>query len=142
MPIVYASLADMQARYRPEDLLQLSDWDDTGVLDAARIARALADAGALIDGYVSRRYGDRSALPVPPLLTQFACILAFHILHRASAPDGVQKAREQTLASLRDIAAGKLAIDEGQIDALPARPGAIHVEGRKRFSRGDLDASL
>jgi phage gp36-like protein len=142
MPIVYATLADMQARHRPDDLTQLSDWDGNGVMDAARIERALADAGALIDGYVARRHGDRSALPVPPMLVKIACDIAFFMLHRATPTDGVKQNHDGAIRTLRDIADGRVTLDEGQIDALPARPGAIYVAGRKRFSRDDLDAAL
>mgnify|MGYP001565101254 CR=1 FL=1 len=45
MPIVYATLADMQATFQEGDLVQLSDWDATGELDQARIERAIAKAG-------------------------------------------------------------------------------------------------
>jgi phage gp36-like protein len=142
MPIVYASLADMQARHRPEDLLELSDWDGNDVMDAGRIERALADAGALIDGYVARRHGDRSGLPVPPLLVKVACDIAFHMLFRATPPEGVQKSYDAAIRTLRDIADGRVKLDEGNVDALPTRPGAIHMQGRKRFTRDELDSVL
>lgn len=139
MSIVYATLADMQERYTMADLTQLSDWDGTGAINAARIAAKLADAGATIDAYVSSKYGDRSHLPVPPLLELIACQIAFRLLHRGTPPEGVLKAHDRAIDQLRDIAAGRLKLDEGNIDALPARPGAIHIEGRRRFTRSDLD---
>lgn len=142
MPIVYASVADMQACFRPEQLVQLSDWDGTGALDAARIEAAIATAGTIIDGYVSAKYGDRSHLPVPALLTKLACDIAFFELHRATPPEAVEKKNKAAIDMLRDIAAGKVKIDEGDTSAVPARPGAIHIAGRRRFSREDLHKSL
>ncbi|KTE24458.1 MULTISPECIES: DUF1320 domain-containing protein [unclassified Sphingopyxis] len=142
MSIVYATLADMQATFEERDLVQLSDWAGAGEIDADRIERALKKAGNEIDGYVSAKYGDRSALPVPPLLTEIACDIAFYELHRSTPPEGVTKKRDNAVARLRDIASGKMKIDEGVIDAQPARAGAIHFAGRKRFSREELDGSL
>lgn len=139
MSIVYATLADMQATFEASDLVQLSDWDGTGEIDAARIERAIKKAGNLIDGYVAAKYGDRSALPVPPLLTELACDIAFFELHRGTAPEGVEKKYKSAKETLRDIAAGKVKIDEGDIAAVPARPGAIHIAGTRRFSRADLN---
>lgn len=142
MPIVYATLADMQARFRPEQLIQLSDWDGTGALDQARVEQAIATAGTIIDGYVSAKYGDRSALAVPPLLTKIACDIAFFELHRATPPESVEKKNKAAVDMLRDIAAGKVRIDEGDTTAIPARPGAIHIAGRKRFTRDQLDGAM
>jgi len=139
MTIVYATLADMQARFRADDLVQLSDWDDTGALDAARIATAINKAGTIIDGYVAAKYGDRSDLPVPPLLTEIACDIAYRQLHRAGVPDEVMKRHDAAIAMLRDIATGKIRIDAGDIGAVPARPGAILRRGADRqFGRDQL----
>jgi phage gp36-like protein len=142
MPIIYATLADMQATFEERDLVQLSDWAGAGTIDQARIERALKKAGNKIDGYVAAKYGDRTALPVPPLLTELACDIAFYELHRSTPPDGVKDKHKAAIETLRDIAAGKVKIDEGVVDAQPARPGAIHFAGRKRFSRDELDRSL
>ncbi len=142
MPIVYATLADMQATFQASDLVQLSDWDGTGDLDQARIERAIAKAGTKIDGYVAAKYGDRTGLPVPPMLTELACDIAFYNLHRAGVPDEVKDRHKAAIDTLRDIATGKIKFDEGVVTAAPARPGAIHFKGRKRFSRDELDGAM
>lgn len=139
MPIVYATVADMQARFRPEQLLQLSDWDDTGELDEARIEQAAAQAGNMIDGYVAAKYSNWTAVP---LLVDLACTIAFFILHRSTAPEGVAKAKDAAVGTLKDIAAGRVKIDGGDIGAIPARPGAIHIAGRRRFTRDELDGAM
>lgn len=142
MSIIYATLADMQATFEERDLVQLSDWAGAGEIDGARIERALKKAGNKIDGYVAAKYGDRSGLPVPPLLTELACDIAFYELHRSTPPDGVKDKHKAAIDTLRDIQAGKVKLDEGDITAIPARPGAIHFEGTRRFSRSDLGESM
>lgn len=139
MPIVYATLADMQARFRPEQLIQLSDWDGTGALDQARIDQAIVRAGNRIDGYVAAKYSNWTAVPV---LVDLACDIAFYELHRATPPEGVEKKHKAAIDTLKDIAAGRYKIDGGDIAAVPARPGAIHIAGRKRFTRDQLDGAM
>lgn len=139
MPIVYATLADMQERYRADDLLELSDWDGTGDVDQARVERAIATAGNIIDGYVGAKYSSWTA---EPMLVDIACKIAFFELHRATAPEGVTKAKDAQIALLKDISNGRVKLDAGEVGKIPTRPGAIFVEGRKRFTRDELDGAL
>ncbi len=129
MPIVYASFEDMKARFDARDIVQLADVED--IDDAqAYVEQRLVRAGTIIDGFVSARYGDRSALPVPPLLTEIACDIAFHNMFRAEPRDVVVANHKAAMAMLRDIADGRVKLDEGVVDAQPARPGAVLIEGR------------
>lgn len=133
---MYATLADMLARFDEAELVQLTDEANTGAIDQARVAVALADAATRIDGYVAVKY--RAGAPVP-LLTTIACALARHALYRKAPPEVVVDAQKEALATLRDIAKGVIKLDAGE-EALPARDGAILVErpdrvfGRERLS--------
>lgn len=132
MPIVYASFADMQARFTASDLMQLADV--TAIGDAQTLVeQKLAKAATIIDGYVAVKYGDRSGQPVPALLAEIACDIAFYELHRSMPPEKVKDQRDQAMKMLRDIAAGTLKIDEGVVDAIPARPGAVIHAGEDRI---------
>jgi phage gp36-like protein len=51
----YATLADIQARH-PRDIVLLAADEDTGVLDAGRVAGALEAADADINGILFARY--------------------------------------------------------------------------------------
>ena len=136
MPLAYATPADMIARFEAADLRQLADVAE--LVDAEpRLARELAKAGHIIDGYVAVRYGVLTT--VPPLLTEIACDLAYQGLHRATPPEKVQKDADRALGQLRDIAKGALKLDAGDVAALPPRPGAIHQAGPpRRFDRQSL----
>lgn len=132
MAIVYATFEDMKARFREADLVQTSDADD--IADAQPyIELKLAKAGTLIDGYVSAKYGNRDGLPVPALLTELACDIAFFEMFRVEPTEKASKAKDAAVAVLRDIASGKMKIDEGVIDAQPARPGAVLISGPGRI---------
>lgn len=105
----YATRADLESRFSPDELIDRADLDRDGQPDDAVLAVALADADAIIDGYLAARY--RLPLPeVPPMLTAIACDLArFHYWANA-ATERVRQGYEDALRLLRDIAAGKMAL--------------------------------
>lgn len=139
MPIVYATFEDMKARFSEADLIQLADVAAIG--DAQPyVDQKLAKAGAIVDGYVSAFYGDRSNLPVPPLLVECACDIAFHAMFRREATEKATKDRDAAISTLRDVAKGTIKIDGGDINAQPSRPGAVLFQGNDRvFGRGNMD---
>ncbi|MEZ5709722.1 MAG: DUF1320 domain-containing protein [Blastomonas sp.] len=124
MPL-FASLADMQARFEAADLVQLTDEDGLGVIDAARIERALGKADAIITGYVASRHADSGAMAGNNLLTEIACDLCWFELWRTDPPDLVKDKRKAAIAQLVDIAAGRIKLDSGQ-EEQDARPGQLH----------------
>ena len=139
MPIVYATFEDMKARFSEADLIQLAD---VATIDAAQpyVEQKLSKAAAIVDGYVAAFYGDRTNLPVPPLLTECACDIAFFAMFRREATDKAKNDRDAAIVTLRDIAKGTIKIDGGDINAQPARPGAVLFQGNDRvFGRDKMD---
>lgn len=105
----YATLADMVARYGQRELVELTDPERVESIDVDAVERALADAGAEMDGYLAVRY----ALPiesVPEVLTRLCCDLARYHLYRESVTDLVKQRRDAVIQSLRDIASGRLTL--------------------------------
>ena len=139
MPI-FATIADMQARIAQHDLVQLTDDDATGEMDAARVEQALVQADNEINGYVAAYYKRVDAsLPVPPLLTDLACDLAhYHLFRHGSPTERVQKRYEAAVAKLRDIARGIVKIDQGE-KTFEERPAQILVDSSERlFTRNSM----
>ena len=137
MPL-FADLAAMQARFEDRDLVQLSDDDNSGTLDAARIDQVLTSADALITSYVAARHKNVASLAGHPVLTDVACDYAFALLWRSDLPDWVEKRRKAAVATLRDISSGTIKLDAGEETADP-RPGAIHMTSDpQRFGRDRL----
>ncbi|PKP93191.1 MAG: hypothetical protein CVT77_06570 [Alphaproteobacteria bacterium HGW-Alphaproteobacteria-16] len=135
---MYATADDMRARYGETVLVQLTNaaaWDGTAI---AALNVKLADATALADGYVAKVLGPSPTSPIPQLLVRIVCQIAFADLQRA--PDDESKAqRAEAMTLLRDISRGLIKLDGGDIDALPARDGAVIVPERERtFSRDRL----
>lgn len=117
----YATQADLLDRYGEAELQQLAPAVGGGV-DAARVARACADAGDMADGYLRARH----ALPltaVPPLLRRLTAALARYDLHLGGdrqPTEQVTKDRDQAIAFLRDVQSGRADLGLDPLGAEPA----------------------
>lgn len=137
MPL-FATLADMQARFEARDLIQLTDEEGTGEIDAARVDAALTRADGIITGYVARRHKDVALLAGNQLLSDIACDLAFAELWRSDRPEHVKDRHKDAMKRLDDISTGKIVLDGGQEVAEP-RPDAIMFPGQPNtFGRDSL----
>jgi phage gp36-like protein len=118
--MIYATLADLVARFGETELVQLTDTTNVPprTVDAARVATKIDDAAAFIDGYVGQVYRlplAGCAKPIaggfeyvaPPVLTRLACDLARYYLYDDLAPESeVYRRYKAALKELEAIADG------------------------------------
>ncbi|TVR05961.1 MAG: DUF1320 domain-containing protein [Salinarimonadaceae bacterium] len=116
---MYASLADMVERYGEVELLRLSVIDGPTPEDIAdlrveaRVSRAIATAGDIVDSYLRKRYSTPLATP-PASIVEATCVLARHWLSTSGSvnpSDSVTTAVAQTRAWLGRIATGDVTIE-------------------------------
>jgi phage gp36-like protein len=124
--MAYSSQAQLETRYGTQLLVEISDRDDVpgGIVDAALIARAIADADALIDGYLSSRY----ALPLaatPAIVTDLSLRIAIYYAHTNVASEKITKDYEFALRQLKDISAGTLKLNADGVE--PEGAGSLEV---------------
>lgn len=130
----YASVADMIAVFGEAEMIRLSapeDRLDDGIQPEA-IDRALIDAAAMIDGYLRGRHAVPLADPVPPEIARACRILARYDLGQGgqkTPSESMTRERAETIAWLRDIAAGRVELDVAAAPAT-ATPGAARVTDR------------
>jgi phage gp36-like protein len=105
----YATQADLEARFGTTELAQLTDRVAGTTINATVITAALADADALIEGYLAQRYA-LPVSPVPQLLLRVACDIARFLLHGKAATEKVRAAYDDALKVLRDLADGRAAL--------------------------------
>lgn len=122
----YCTQAQLVERYSEKMLVEISDRADvpTGTIDATLIARAIADADALIDGYLKVRY----ALPladVPRLVTDLSLRISIYYAHAHVAAGKIREDYKDALRTLAEISRGLLQLDVGGIE--PAPSGAAEV---------------
>lgn len=124
--MAYCTLQELIDRYSERMLVEISDRGDaaSGTIDQALVDRAIADADALIDGYLKVRY----ALPlasVPRLVKDLSLRIAIYYAHAHVAAEKIRKDYEEALKALRDISVGLIRLDlDG---AEPAASGASEV---------------
>lgn len=111
----YISLTDIETRIEPAKLVQLTDDNRSGQVNQGVVDAIIADAEGTFDSYARTRY----ALPVPATQNvKSKCLdIAVYTLfaRRATTKDGIfevkEKAYNAAIAFLKDVAAGKAALD-------------------------------
>jgi len=137
----YSTQSDIEKRLSDGELVSLADLDGDSAADADVIARSIEDADSLIDSYVRTRGLDVPLSPVPSSVRQASVTLAIYFLAlgRRSVSEDLQKAHDDTLAWLRDLAAGKatLGIDTAHTSGEPAQ--GVEFDGQDRvFDRDQM----
>ena len=130
---IYCTRAQLGLFLGEEELAALSDRDNTGAADEARIADALVYADGVINGYVARRYSLPLAV-IPRLLTELARDLAHYRLYTQAPLEHVKDAYEAALKQLQHISDGLLVLDlvDGETPTPPSRL-ASHGQARSQF---------
>lgn len=136
--MAYATQQNLVDRFGESEIVRISDRDGNGSVDAAIVAKSLADADAEIDGYLGKVY----ALPlaeVPARVTDLAQDIALYKLYPSNPPEDVQRRYKDAVAFLRDVAKGVavLPIATGDVPA-PASDGVQTTMPGRVFSRETL----
>lgn len=108
--MTYATRDDMETRFGRAELVQLTDDDGTGEMVLSKLDTALADADQVINGYAAGTYAV-PLVPVPDLVTRWACDIARYFLHRDGVPELVEKNYKAALLTLKDVAKGDLILE-------------------------------
>jgi phage gp36-like protein len=129
----YATLQQLTDRYGARALVALTDRGEipTDAIDGTVVDRALADAAALIDGYLAARY----RLPVaqvPPLLTDLTLSIAWYKLHPHTPDQKAKDEHDQALRTLRDIAAGVVRLAIAGAEPATTGGGGARLTDRER----------
>jgi phage gp36-like protein len=124
--MAYCTIQELTDRYSARMLIDISDRGDsaTGEIDEALIDRAIADADALIDGYLSVRYRLPLAA-VPRLVRDLSLRVSIYYAHAHVASDKIRKDYEEALATLKHVSMGVMRLDLDGIE--PAASGAAEV---------------
>ncbi|WP_273152838.1 gp436 family protein [Methylophaga thiooxydans] len=133
----YCTQQDLVTRYGEDELIQLTDKQNTGQLDTDVINLAIADSDSMIDGYLGGRY----SLPIEPLprsLVRIACEITRYYLYENLAPDEVKDRYNEAVKSLKSIARGELSIGISTEGAKPLSQNTVKINtGGNVFNRKD-----
>ncbi len=138
--MAYAVTADLLQQISQAELIQLTDDTLLGQIDESRVARAIADAGAEIDGYLAKVFSVPVS-PVPDLVRNLTVAIAIYNLYsrRSEVPDNRLERYRAAVRTLENISRGLLTL--GTVPAPPENTGeAGTFEGAERvFKRSTLE---
>ena len=128
----YCTSADLTTRYGDVALMQASDRDGVGAVNAALVTAACADATELMDGYLGERY-TLPLTPVTGIVLGWACAIAWYKL-QFSPREEDRTAYIDALADLDRARLGKIVLQaNGVADVGVAVEGdAIEISGGPR----------
>jgi phage gp36-like protein len=111
--MAYSTQSEILDQMDEDVLIQLTDDDDAGVVDADVVTQKIADADALIDGYCGAQY----AVPfttVPALVLKFSVDIAIYNLYgrRKGAPEDRRNRFKEAVDFLKGVAAGNNSLGE------------------------------
>lgn len=125
--MAYTSQSAMVDRFSELSLIQLTDRTGTGQIDTTVLDRAIADAGAVIDGKLAARYSVPFTA-VPSLIEQLASDIAFYRLH-TNPPKEISGRHDNALRLLDSLANGSITLG---IEQPPATLDVQFSNGRDR----------
>lgn len=123
--MTYATQQDLEERFGPQELAQLTDPDAGAVIDATVVARALSDAAAEIDARLSTRGYTLPLATVPTVLVRVAADLARYFLWDARASEQVRNRYRDAIGLLDKIGSGAIVLPGAE--TLELTPGAVAV---------------
>jgi len=110
----YATTADILEQMAEAELIALTDDEGLGLVDETAVDRAVANAGALIDGHCHNRYTVPFE-PVPELVRMYTVDLAIFNLYsrrtHIATPAIIIERQKQALAYLKRVQDGAATID-------------------------------
>lgn len=130
----YCTLAQLTDRFGEQMLLQLADRavPPAGEVEEAIVGRAIADTGAVIDGYLAGRYQLPIAGDVPALLVDLALIIAIYKLHTYTPDQKIIDDYNGALKQLRDLSTGTIKLAVAGVEPEVSGAGGVETIDRDR----------
>ena len=138
----YCTQDDIISQISEEILIQLTDDDGVGEVDAARVSAAIVKSDAEINSYCGMKY----SVPFTdvPIMIQAASVdIAIYNLYarRMGAGESEKERYRERISWLKDVAKGVATLGEDDPDGLPSEVNAPDIAGNSRiFSRNTMAA--
>jgi len=134
--MTYASQQDLIDRFSQDEILQLADRNNDGVIDATVVARALSDADSKINAYLESVYS-LPLVTVPPVLVSLAADMARYLLYDTRPNDQVRLRYTDALAFLDGVATGKRSLGIDANNQPEAVAGGVSIFANDRVFSSD-----
>jgi phage gp36-like protein len=133
--MAYCTLSDLKEKISEDELVELTDDENTGSIVISRTDRAIADAGSVIDGYCAERYGVPLD-PVPPVIRKFCVDIAIYNLlqRREGASEERERDYKSAIQFLKDVSKGVVTLG---VHPQPDPPDDKNIAGGSLVSTRD-----
>ena len=140
--MAYCTQADILEVLDEDDLIQFTDDDGAGTVDEAKVARAIADADAEIDGYCGTKY-EVPFTTVPGMIRKVSVDIAVYNLEgrRSKVSEQRQARYDNAVKFLNNVARGLISLganDPGTDD--DSGPEATTPKSDRIFTMGRTSA--
>lgn len=135
----YATITDLNKRITQDELIRLTDEEDTGEVNSATIAAALEAADVEIDNYLAVRYSLPLANP-QPLLVPIAVDIAIwnlYALDSSGVPENRKNRYQAVVQTLDRISHGKPPLG-GEELIVASSESAVFTGPARIFSRDSM----
>lgn len=139
--MAYITLADMIAAFGEEEMIALSNLDNSNAItvNSSVIQKAIDDACASVDGYLAVRYSV-PIIPTPPALQRITCDFARGILDQNNPREEVIRRWDMAVAYLKDLARGLAVLPMPQAEALPQTDSPQYRSPGRTFTYDSLSS--
>jgi len=130
---MYATQQDLIDRFGEGEVIRLTNPDDLNAttVDTDRLDRAIADAQATVEGYLTGPY-EVPLDPVPRVITKITCDLARFELYDEQPTEHVKNRKDDAIKFLLSVSTGKVSLgpadNGGQVER--DDPATIDSGGR------------
>lgn len=134
--MTYATQQNMVDRFGSDELIQLTDRGNLGVIDATVLGQALADANTEIDSYLA----SVCTLPlvtVPPRLIKIASDIARYELYGARCTEQVRQRYMDAIAFLKLVVSGAASLGLDPLSQPVAQVGGVGMTAKAPVFNGD-----
>jgi phage gp36-like protein len=138
--VAYCAKDDILLLIGENELIRCTDDEDTGAVDDAVVARAIADADNEIDAYLGKRHAVPLTI-VPDLVRKLSGdITAYNLYSRRIGPPEFRVQRyEQAISKLREARDGKLSLGEKDPETPPSTSEAPSISSSPQvFTRDSM----
>lgn len=133
----YTTRVQLDNTFGVSEISSLLDRDNDGGEDVGVLAYAIANADALIDGYLSSRY-EVPLLEIPQLIAQMSADIVRFLLWEDKAPAEVQKRYDERIKQLQQIQQGYISLPSSVPASTTAAGGVGYVETDPVFTMDSL----
>jgi phage gp36-like protein len=105
----YCTKQDVIDRFGENELMDLTDRDNMGVIVDSVLDQAISDASAEMDGYLGGRY-QLPLVTVPPVLKALCCNIARYKLYDEQASEQVTKRFDAAIKFLFSVSKGEISL--------------------------------